>query len=224
MNTWLFYFILMFLNLRSLTNVSQRNTLKYEAMAAYNQKKYDLALQKYQTLATISFNLEPEVRLNLAHTYFFVNDTTNALIEYKKLTKISEIEISSSALIQLGVIEAQLGDSLEALNLFKIALQNDNQNKVARYNYELIKKSIPPTPPNNNQSNQNNHNEQNQANGGAEADKTDKKEEELDSTTPEKMSKEKALQILDAMKTTELQFSQQRNKSGSKKDKPEKDW
>lgn len=221
MNTWLFYFVLMFLNLRSLTNVSRRNTLKYEATTAYDQKKYDLALQKYQTLATISFNLEPEARLNLAHTYFFVNDTTNALIEYKKLIKISDINISSSALIQMGVIEAQLGDSLEALNLFKIALKNDNQNEIARYNYELIKKIIPPIPPNKNQSNQN---MQNQANGGAEADKTEKKEEELDSTTPEKMSKEKALQILDAMKTTELQFSQQRNKSGSKKDKPEKDW
>jgi hypothetical protein len=81
---------------------------------------------------------------------------------------------------------------------------------------------LPQNPPSNNS--QNNQNEQNPSNGGAEADKTDKREEELDSTTPEKMSKEKALQILEAMKTTELQFSQQRKKSGSKNDKPEKDW
>lgn len=223
MNTWLFYFILMFLNLRSLTNVSKRNILKDEATKAYNNKNFDLAVQKYQTLATISFNLEPEVRLNLAHAYFSVKDTTNALNEYKKLAKISDVNISSSALIQLGVIETQLGDSLEALNLFKIALSKDNQNKIARYNYEFLKKKLPQKPPSNN-SNQNNQTQQNTPNGGSEADNTDKKEEELDSTTPEKMSKEKALQILEAMKTTELQYSQQRRKSGSKKDKPEKDW
>jgi tetratricopeptide (TPR) repeat protein len=223
MNTWLFYFILMFLNLRSLTNVSKRNILKDEASKAYNNANFDLAVQKYQTLATISFNLEPEVRLNFAHAYFSVKDTTNALIEYKKLAKISDVNISSIALIQLGIIETQLGDSLEALNLFKIALTKDNQNKIARYNYELLKKKLPQTPPNSN-SNQNNQIEQQIPNGGSEADNTDKKDEELDSTTPEKMSKEKALQILEAMKTTELQYSQQRKKSGSKKDKPEKDW
>lgn len=223
MNTWLFYFILMFLNLRSLTNVSKRNILKYEATDAYNHKNFDLAVQKYQTLATISFNLEPEARLNLAHAYFFINDTTNAINEYKKLTKISDINISSSALIQLGVIETQLGDSLEAINLFKIALIKDNQNKIARYNYELLRKKMPQEPPKNN-INQDKQSNQNALNGGAEVDKTDKKEEELDSTTPEKMSKEKALQILEAMKTTELQYSQQRKNTGSKKDKPEKDW
>ena len=38
------------------------------------------------------------------------------------------------------------------------------------------------------------------------------------------MSKEKALQILEAMKTNELQYSQQRKKSGKKKDKNAKDW
>lgn len=222
MNAWLFYFILMFLNLRSLTNVSKRNILKDEATKAFNANNFDLAVQKYETLVTISFNLEPEVRLNLAHAYFFVKDTNNALNEYKKLAKLSDINISSSALIQLGVIETQLGDSLEAINLFKIALTKDNQNKIARYNYELLKKQLPQDPPSNN--NQSNQNEQNQSNGGAEADNTEKKEEELDSTTPEKMSKEKALQILEAMKTTELQYSQQRKKTSSKKDQPEKDW
>jgi tetratricopeptide (TPR) repeat protein len=131
MNTWLFYLILLFLNFRSLTNVSKRNILKDEATNAYNNKNYELAVQKYEILATISYNLEPEVRLNLANAYFCVNDTAKAINEYKKLTKISDINISSSALIQLGVIETQLGDSLEAVNLFKIALIKNNQKEIA---------------------------------------------------------------------------------------------
>eukprot|EP01031_Cornospumella_fuschlensis_P016457 gene16457-20115_t len=92
------------------------------------------------------------------------------------------------------------GDSTGALELFKIALQNDNENKVARYNFELLRKKLPQSPPKNNQSNTS----ESQNNNGGETEKSEEKRDELDSTTPEKMSKEKALQILEAMKTTEL--------------------
>ena len=222
MNTWFFYIILLFLNLRSLTNVSERNVLKTDAAKAFYRKNYPLALQKYQTLAKISFNLEPEARLDLAHAYFATKDTARALTEYKQLLRLNDIRISSSAMIQVGVIDAMRGDSAEALGLFKIALQRDNQNKVARYNYELLKKKLPPIPPKNNK-NQNNQQEA-QANNGGETEKSEKKIEELDSTTPEKMSKEKALQILEAMKNTELQYSQQRKYPANKQNKAEKDW
>lgn len=223
MNSWLFYFILLFLNLRSLTNVSERNMLKTQAYSAYLLKKYNIAAQKYQQLANVSYNLEPEVRLGLAHSYFCIQDTINALNEYKKLLRVNDIAISSSALIQIGIIDTMLGDSLQALDLFKEALQNDAQNKIARYNYELLKKKLPPIPPKNN-NNSNTQNEINKADGGGETEKSEEKKDELDSTTPEKMSKEKALQILEAMKTTELQYSQQRKKTSNKNKKVEKDW
>ncbi|CAH0995239.1 hypothetical protein EMA8858_01359 [Emticicia aquatica] len=222
MNTWFFYIVLLFLNLRSLTNVTQRNILKIEAGKAYTQKNYDLAANKYEYLAKISFNLEPEARLNLAHSYFNANDMTKALIEYKKLLRVSDKNIISSALIQIGVIDVMRGDSIIALGLFKEALQKDNQNKTARYNYELLKKKVPQNQPPIN-TNQNNQNE-NQANNGGETEKSEKKIDELDSTIPQKMSKEKALQILEAMKATELQYSQQQKYKGSNKTKVEKDW
>lgn len=220
MNSWFFYIILLFLNLRSLTNVSQRNALKIEAGTAFYKKNFSLAAQKYEELANISYNLEPEARLNLAHSYFSINDTTRALEEYKKLVRLNDVVISTNAMIQVGVIETMKGDSTGALELFKIALQNDNENKVARYNYELLRKKLPQTPPKNNQS----QTSESQANNGGEAEKTEEKRDELDSTTPEKMSKEKALQILEAMKTTELQYAQQRKQQANKKEKVEKDW
>jgi tetratricopeptide (TPR) repeat protein len=224
LNTWFFYIILLVLNIRSLTNVSERNLLKSEASAAFVQKKYSLSVEKYQNLSNISFNLEPEARLNLAHAYFFTNDTTKALNEYRRLLKISDEPISSSALTQFGVINTMLGDSATALMIFKKALQQNPENKAARYNYELLRKKMPkPTPPKNNQNQDNQAEEQNPNNGG-ETEKTEEKQEDLDSQTPEKMSKEKALQILDAMKTNELQYSQQRKKTGKKIDKNAKDW
>lgn len=222
MNIWFFYIILIFLNLRSLTNVSQRNALKIEAGRAFYKKDYLLAAQRYEELANISYNLEPEARLNLAHAYFSINDTSKALDEYKKLVRLNDVVISTSAMIQVGVIETMKGDSGGALELFKIALQNDNENRVARYNYELLRKKLPQSPPKNNQ-NQTSESER-QANNGGETEKSDERRDELDSTTPEKMSKEKALQILETMKTTELQYTQQRKKTLTKKDKVEKDW
>lgn len=220
MNIWFFYIILLFLNLRSLSNVSQRNALKIEAGTAFYKKNYALAVQKYEELALISYNLEPEARLNLAHSYFCVKNTSKALDEYKKLVRLNNVVISTNAMIQVGVIETKKGDSTGALELFKIALQNDNENKVARYNYELLRKKLPQSPPKNNQS----QSSESKANNGGETAKTEEKRDELDSTTPEKMSKEKALQILEAMKTTELQYAQQRKQQSNKKEEVEKDW
>ena len=223
MNTWFFYIILLFLNIRSLTNVSERNLLKSQAGIAFTQKKYELAVEKYQNLSDISFNLEPEARLNLAHAYFYTNDTTKALNQYKRLLKVNDERILSTALIQIGVIDTMLGDSTTAIIIFKEALNKNPDNKIARYNYELLRKKMPPQPPQNNQ-NQNNHSEEQNPNNGGETQKTEEKQEELSSQTPEKMSKEKALQILEAMKTNELQYSQQRKKASKKKDKNAKDW
>jgi tetratricopeptide (TPR) repeat protein len=220
MNSWFFYIILLFLNLRSLTNVSKRNALKLEAGTAFYNKNYVLSVEKYEELANISYNLEPEARLNLAHSYFSVNNTSKALEEYKKLVKLNNVVISTNAIIQVGVIETRNGDSSSALELFKIALQNDNKNKVARYNYELLRKKFPQSAPKNNRSLTSNI----QANNGGKTEKSEEKRDELDSTEPSKMSKDKALQILEAIKTTELQYIQQPKKASSKKEKVEKQW
>ncbi len=223
MNTWFFYIILLFLNLRSLTNVSERNLLKNQAGQAFAKKKYKLAVEKYQKLSEISFNLEPAARLNLAHAYFNTNDTTKALNEYRKLLKISDSHISTAALIQIGVIDTMLGDSAKALMLFKEALGENPDNKIARFNYELLRKKLPKESPKNNQ-NQNNQTENEERTNAGETEKTEDKQEDLVTQTPEKMSKEKALQILDAMKTNELQYNQPRKKTGSKKEENVKDW
>jgi tetratricopeptide (TPR) repeat protein len=219
MNTWFFYIILLFLNIRSLTNVSERNRLKIEAGRAFVKKNYVLARDKYQTLANISFNLEPEARLNMAHAYFYTKDTARALLEYKRLLRVSDEKIFTGALIQIGVINAMLKDSLTAMQLFKEALQKNPDNQTARYNYELLKKRLPdnnPPPP----QLQNQENEPQ----NAETQQSEEKKDELQSSNPDKMSKEKALQILEAMKTNELQYNPQRREANKKNSKNEKDW
>ena len=218
MNTWFFHIILLLLNIRSLTNVSERNRLKIEAGTAFAKKNYVLAKDKYQSLANISFNLEPEARLNMAHSYFYTQDTSRALLEYKRLLRVSDEQIFTGALIQIGVINAMQKDSMTAMQLFKEALQKNPDNLTARYNYELLKKRLPdknPPPPPQNQENDNEN---------AETRQSEEKKDDLQSTDPEKMSREKALQILEAMKTTELQYTPQRKGANKKGSKNEKDW
>ena len=218
MNTWFFYIILLFLNIRSLTNVSERNRLKIEAGTAFMKKNYPLARDKYQNLANLSFNLEPEARLNMAHSYFYTKDTARALLEYKRLLRVSDEQIFTGALIQIGVINAMQKDSMTAMLLFKEALQKNPDNLTARYNYELLKKRLPennPPPP------QQNHENEPQ---NTETQQSEEKKDELKSTNPEKMSKEKALQILEAMKSNELQYNPQRKETNKKNSKNEKDW
>ncbi|WP_259016463.1 hypothetical protein [Emticicia fluvialis] len=219
MNTWFFYILLLFLNIRSLTNVSERNRLKIEAGTAFNKKNYALAREKYQNLANISFNLEPEARLNMAHAYFYTQDTARALLEYKRLLRVSDEMIFTGAIIQIGVINAMQKDSATALQLFKEALKKNPDNQIARYNYELMKKRMPdnnqPPPPPQALENQPE---------SAETKQSDVKKDELQSTMPEKMSREKALQILEAMKTNELQYAPSRQTNKKKDSKNEKDW
>lgn len=219
MNTWFFYIILLFLNIRSLTNVSERNRLKIEAGTAFMKKNYVLARDKYQKLANISFNLEPEARLNMAHSYFYTKDTSRALLEYKRLLRVSDEQIFTGALIQIGVINAMQKDSMTAMKLFKEALQKNPENLTARYNYELLKKRLPdnnppPPPPQSQEENPDN----------SETQQSNEKKDELQSTNPEKMSREKALQILESIKSNELQFTPKRKEANKKNSKNEKDW
>ncbi len=206
MNFWIFYIMLFFLNLKALTNVSKRNQLKNEANQAFVNKDYVSASEKYQILEAISFNLEPEARLNLAHSYFYVKDTANALIEYKKLLKINDPQVASTAYNQLGILNAMLGDSVSALSYYKETLKINPENRIARYNFELVKKKYPES----GSAFSKKFETKRQSNSDFEDfSKTEKKEDELQTLSPKKMSKEKALEILDAMKLSELQFAHQ---------------
>ena len=225
MNSWLFYIILLFLNLRSLTNVSERNTLKMNAFNAFQKRDFKKATVLYQRLADATYIVEPEVRLNLAHAYFSIRDTLNAKIQYKRILQLHNDIYGATALTQLGVILTENGDSTTALNLFKIALQKNPNSEITRFNYELLRKKLPkqklPPPPKQNQEEKKKQDENPET--AKTLEQTEEKKQDLKTSPPENISREKALQILDAMKNNEIQYIQQKKKSNSGK-KIEKDW
>ena len=201
MYQFVYYIIVFLLSFSSLTKIDQRNRLKQEAQDAFRKKEYNKAAELYQKLEKESFFVEPSIRMNYAHANFILKKYEEAANGYQKILKYQDNELVSTALNQLAIISLYKTDSVKALQVLKEAIQKNTNNEVARYNYELLKmKFEPPNSSNNNQSSQQQHEL-----ASGEVKSSDEKENELKSNNPTKLTREKALQLLDAMRSNETQ-------------------
>ena len=99
--------VLMFLLLIMITDpieIARINKIKKEAEKAYNSGDYQLAASKYQLLSDSMGVDEDEILLNLGHSYYHLNDTSQAKNSYSSLATSDDKLIRSTALQQLGVI------------------------------------------------------------------------------------------------------------------------
>ncbi len=133
---------LILLNLIDPSKIGKVNTEKSEAKNAYRRGEFKNAITHYKTLTDSLGVKEDEVTLNLAHSYFQLNDTVNAQNSYLPLTNSTNPHFKSIANQQVGVLTNRLGKFEEALNYFKNALKADPSNEEARYNYEMVKKKL----------------------------------------------------------------------------------
>jgi Ca-activated chloride channel family protein len=124
--------------------ISKINSAKSEAKKAFLANDYLVAASKYRYLIDSLGVKEDEVLLNLAHCYFNLNDTSNAVTSYQKLLTGPNTDkmLRSNAYQQLGVINNRQGKLEEALSNFKEALKTDPTNEDARYDYEMVKKKL----------------------------------------------------------------------------------
>lgn len=124
--------------------IARINAAKAEAKKAFLANDYTTAITKYRYLVDSLGVKEDEVLMNLAHSYFNLNDTTNALTSYQKLLTGPNTDkmLRSNAYQQLGVINNRQGKLEEALTNFKEALKADPTNEDARYDYEMVKKKL----------------------------------------------------------------------------------
>jgi len=122
--------------------IGKVNSAKSEAKDHYERGEYKEAAAQYRTLVDSLGVNEDEVSMNLAHSYFQLNDTTNAQNNYLPLTNSTNPKFRSLANQQLGVMANRTGKIEEALSYFKNALKADPANDEARYNYEMVKKKL----------------------------------------------------------------------------------
>ena len=119
--------------------IGKVNKAKTEAKNAFQRGEFKNAVAQYKTLVDSLGVKEDEVTMNLAHSYFQLNDTVNAKNSYSSLTTSPNAKIKSLANQQLGVLANREGKFEEALNYFRNALKTDPTNEEARYNYEMVK-------------------------------------------------------------------------------------
>ena len=208
------YHILFFLiNPQFFTNIEQKNNFKKEFNEAFARKDFRNAAIIFEKIENVNRLIEPELRLDAAHAYFSLNDTLNARINYEASKDLPNVLEASQAQNQLGILALMNGDSAKSLIYFKSAIEKNADLMQARYNYELISKLYKPkTSSKPKQENQFQNNE---------IIASDKKEKEFDQYKSNKISKEKALQLLDDLKNSEKKILM-----SGKNSKPnlEKDW
>lgn len=135
-------FIAAALLLSDIDRIAKINSYKSEAKKAYQSGDFKTAAEKYQYLIDSLQVNEEEVVMNLANSYFQLNDTVNASNKYKSLVESQSAKMRTLSNQQLGVLANRVGKYEEALSYFKQALKADPTNEDARYNYELVKKKI----------------------------------------------------------------------------------
>ena len=135
--------ILLIINpLTEIDKIARVNKAKKEAEQAYLSGDYAAAQAKYQYLIDSLQVKDDRVTLNLANAQYHLQDSINALSNYKQLIESQNKQVSSLAYQQLGEIAFEKKEYEPALQYYKQALKKNPTNDDARYNYELLKKLI----------------------------------------------------------------------------------
>lgn len=213
MYQFIYYIIFFLINPQFFANIEQKNTFKKEFNEAFRKGNFKKSIEVFEKIERVNRLIEPELRLDAAHAYFVSNDTLNARIHYQMTEDLPNSLQASQSCNQLGVLAIIRGDSATGLRYFKKAIEKNMDLEQARYNYELISKLYKPksSPPD----------QQKQENKNQDIIASDEKEKEFEEYQSKKISKEKAMQLLDDLKNSEIKIL---SKGKNSKQNLEKDW
>lgn len=209
-------------------DIGKINSAKSDAKKAYLAGDYKTAVEKYTYLVDSVGVKEDEVMMNLANSYFNLNDTSNAVSAFQPLTMSNNPRLKSIANQQLGVLSNRKGNFEEALNYFKQALRADPSNEDARFNYELVKKKLEEKKKNE-QKNQDKNKDQQQQQDKEKQDKEDqqkkdKEQEQKDQQKKDQENKDKQDQEKKEQDEKDKKEKEQKDKEQQEKqDKQKKD-
>ena len=132
-----------------LTYVTEVNNTQKQALAAFNDQRYLVAIYRYEHLIEKLEVTDLNIHLNLAHAYYKAKKWDDATKFYQKVSKGKQEKLASLAYHQLGMIAEinyQQDSSVDhlqiALKQFKQAIIKNPNNYNARYNYELLSKKL----------------------------------------------------------------------------------
>jgi Ca-activated chloride channel family protein len=125
-----------------LTRFSEINNYIGAAEDNFQKGEYELAIKDYSILIK-DYKLKDEnILLNLAHSYYAIQDTTNAQKAYQNLLNSQDSITRSIAHQQLGNLFWITGKKNKAIYHYTEALKANSNNDIARINFELIQKLL----------------------------------------------------------------------------------
>ena len=193
--------------------INRINKTKKAAESAYVAGNYELAASKYKILTDSMGVDEDEVYLNMAHSYFHLNDSANATSTYTQLTSTSNKEIQSIAYQQLGVMAKNNQLLNEAEAMLKSSLRANPMNQEARYDYEIVKKLLQ-------RENEQKQKQQNQDNQNQNQEQNEENQEQQDQ---EQQNKDQQEQDSESDKENEEQEQSQENQEGKEGEQQEEE-
>lgn len=214
--------------------IGKVNGLKDRAKKAFQSGDFKTAAGHYRTLTDSLQVDEAEVNLNLAHSYFQLNDTAAAQLAYQNVLRSPNKMHQSVAHQQLGTLLNRQGKSEEALAAYKSALKANPENDDARYNYELLRKKLEEKKKQDQQQNQDQpkkdqqdqqkneqQKKQDQQNKDQQKKKQEKQEQEKKDQQQEQQKKDQEQQKKDEQQKDGDQQKEKQEQPAEQKDKKE---
>jgi hypothetical protein len=114
-----------------------------EGRAAYRAGRYEEALSAFDA-AKRERPDDPAVEFNRAVTLAKIGRIAEAKESFKRVTDSKRPELQEKAWYNLGNIHAETGERKEALQAYRRALKLDPNDELARHNYEVVLRNLPP--------------------------------------------------------------------------------
>ena len=133
----IFFAIWSFLN-----RFSEINNYIDSAKQNFQKGEYELAIKDYTILINQYKIKDEDILLNLAHSYYNIQDTSNSKKIYHNLLNSEDSITRSIAHQQLGNVFWMTGKKNKAVYHYTESLKANTSNETARINFELIQKLI----------------------------------------------------------------------------------
>jgi tetratricopeptide (TPR) repeat protein len=111
--------------------------------AAYDAGKYEDALSAFEE-AKKERPDDPAVEYNRAVALAQLGRVAEAKSAFQRVTESKRPELQEKAWYNLGNIHATTGERKEALQSYRRALRLDPNDELARHNYEVVLRNLPP--------------------------------------------------------------------------------
>jgi hypothetical protein len=198
----LYHLIRFLIGLTLPSEVIERENFIREFNNNFEISNCEEALKYFEAFDKTNQAVPLAIRIKAADCYYILRDTAKMKLQLNKFDKLNSNKYKSVIYNQKASLAAYNGDTLEAINLLKMAIETENNNNFVKRNYELLRKLYKPNdnnPPPNGQSSSN----QSKSQDGGKISNSNEKEDELENVEPPEIARSQALQLLDAIRSEE---------------------